>query len=97
MSVEQVENAASAIAIPFTYGNVAIQIGKQKVGTANEHSHKWTMFLRGAANQDLSYAVSKVVFTLHPDFANHIRGVSTRMLAYTPMLTFGAAMNECNA
>jgi YEATS domain-containing protein 4 len=76
MSEEQVAAACAAPCIPITYGNIAFQLGKNRTGSATEHSHRWTVFVRGAANQDISYAVSKVVFTLHPTITDHIREVT---------------------
>jgi hypothetical protein len=43
---------------PFVYGTAAFWLGN-KAPTA-EMSHKWTVFLRGLENEDLSYFVEKV-------------------------------------
>jgi len=37
------------------------------------HTHKWTLYLRGANNEDLSGVINKVVFHLHPSFAQPVR------------------------
>ncbi len=74
MAEEQIARAIAAPCIPISYGTIAFQIGKNKVGSAQEHSHKWMVFVRGASNQDISYAISKVVFTLHPSFDEPVRG-----------------------
>ena len=37
------------------------------------HSHKWTVYLRGPENEDLSHVISKVVFNLHPSFKEAAR------------------------
>jgi YEATS domain-containing protein 4 len=75
MSVREVEDAARALYVPFVCGTISWWLGRKSgSGTAAEHSHKWTVFVRGADNRDLTYAVSKVVFTLHSSFQNHIRG-----------------------
>ena len=36
----------------------------------NAHSHRWTVFLRGLENEDLSYFISSVTFGLHSSFIN---------------------------
>jgi len=55
---------------PFVYGSAAFWLGKQPEGAM---SHKWTVFLRGLENEDLSYFIEKVSFTLHPSFDQHVR------------------------
>ncbi|KAL6063735.1 YEATS domain-containing protein 4, variant 2 [Balamuthia mandrillaris] len=55
------------------YGNKAWWLGKK----ADElHTHRWTAFVRGpAGDEDISYFVKKVVFTLHPSFKDPVRVV----------------------
>ncbi|XP_057867844.1 transcription initiation factor TFIID subunit 14b isoform X1 [Cryptomeria japonica] len=58
------------IAIPIVYGTVSFWLGKK----ADEyHSHKWTVYIRGATNEDLGVAIKRVVFQLHPSFNNPTR------------------------
>lgn len=38
-------------------------------------SHKWTVYVRGASNEDLSAVIKRVVFLLHPSFNNPTRVV----------------------
>jgi YEATS domain-containing protein 4 len=40
-------------------------------------SHKWTVYVRGASNEDLTAVVKKVVFQLHPSFNNPTRVVES--------------------
>ena len=40
-------------------------------------SHKWTIYVRGATNEDLSVVVKRVVFQLHSSFNNPTRVVET--------------------
>ncbi|KAK9748212.1 hypothetical protein RND81_02G043600 [Saponaria officinalis] len=62
--------------IPIAYGNVAFWLGKK----ASEYqSHRWTVYVRGAANEDLGVAVKRVVFQLHSSFNN-----PTRVVEYPP-------------
>lgn len=39
-----------------------------------EHTHRWIVFVRHPDDLDLTFAISKVVFTLHSSFPDHIRG-----------------------
>ncbi len=38
-------------------------------------SHKWTVYVRGANNEDLGVVIKRVVFQLHPSFSNPTRTV----------------------
>jgi YEATS domain-containing protein 4 len=73
---ESVVSGATALppCVPISYGSIAFNVGKGRLASHPDHTHKWTVFLRGAYNQDITYAISKVVFSLHPSFADHIRG-----------------------
>ena len=56
----------------IVFGNVSWWLGKD----ADEaHTHRWVTFVRGPNNEDISYFIKKVVFTLHPSFQNPVRGV----------------------
>lgn len=57
---------------PIIYGNIAWWLGKKADDTK---THRWTAYVRGPHNEDLSYFISKVVFTLHPSFPIPIRVV----------------------
>ena len=58
------------LVVPVCYGTCAYWLGKK----ADEyHSHKWTVYLRGPENEDLSHVISKVVFNLHPSFKEAAR------------------------
>lgn len=39
------------------------------------NSHKWTVYVRSATNEDLSVIVKRAVFQLHPSFHNPTRVV----------------------
>lgn len=52
-------------------GSIAFYLGKK----AQEYqTHSWTLYVRGPQDEDLSAFVSKVAFTLHPSFAQPVRG-----------------------
>ncbi|XP_058085085.1 transcription initiation factor TFIID subunit 14b isoform X3 [Magnolia sinica] len=62
------------ISIPIVYGTISFWLGKK----ASEYqSHKWTVYVRGATNEDLSVVVKRVVFQLHPSFNNPTRVVES--------------------
>jgi len=55
------------------YGSIAFWLGKK----ADEKiSHKWVVYVRGLNNEDISYFIKEVVFTLHESFENHVRVVN---------------------
>lgn len=45
------------------------------VPRCRSQSHKWTTYVRSANNEDLSVLIKKVVFQLHPSFANPTRSI----------------------
>jgi YEATS domain-containing protein 4 len=59
--------------LPIVYGSIAGYLGKK----ADElQTHEWTLFIRGPNQHDdhlSSVVISKVVFQLHPSFAQPIR------------------------
>ncbi|KHN25442.1 transcription initiation factor TFIID subunit 14b [Glycine soja] len=62
------------ISIPIVYGNVAFWLGKK----ASEYqSHKWTVYVRGATNEDLGTIIKHAVFQLHSSFNNPTRVVES--------------------
>ena len=56
---------------PILYGSVATYLGRKAEETK---THRWSIYLRGVNNEDLSYIISKVVISLHVSFANPVRG-----------------------
>ncbi|WCJ39724.1 hypothetical protein M5689_020690 [Euphorbia peplus] len=62
------------ISIPIVYGNISFWLGKK----ANEYqSHKWTVYVRGATNEDISMVIKQVVFQLHSSFNNPTRVIDS--------------------
>lgn len=56
--------------LPFVYGSVAFYLGKK----ADEFStHKWSLYLRGPNDEDISHCIAKVIFELHPSFSQPLR------------------------
>ena len=57
---------------PFIYGSIAFWLGKK----AEEFiSHKWCVYVRGLNNEDISYFIREVHFTLHPSFTDNVRKI----------------------
>jgi YEATS domain-containing protein 4 len=61
------------VACPIVCGSIAHWLGKKADESA---THKWTLYVRGPNNEDLSTFVAQVAFTLHPSFSEPVRGTS---------------------
>ncbi|KNA19851.1 hypothetical protein SOVF_057580 isoform B [Spinacia oleracea] len=62
------------ISVPIVYGTIAFWLGRK---ATESQSHRWTVYVRGGTNEDLSVVVKRVVFQLHPSFNNPIRVVDS--------------------
>ncbi|KAL8246889.1 hypothetical protein R6Q59_008105 [Mikania micrantha] len=62
------------ICVPIAYGTISFWLGKKATET---QSHMWTVYVRGATNEDLGVVIKKVVFQLHPSFSNARRVVES--------------------
>ncbi|QLG70347.1 hypothetical protein HG535_0A02860 [Zygotorulaspora mrakii] len=61
---------------PIIYGNTAKKLGEKRPPNAPaEHTHLWTIFVRGPQNEDISYIIKRVVFKLHDTYPNATRTV----------------------
>jgi YEATS domain-containing protein 4 len=58
----------------FVYGTTAKWLGPD---ADPNHTHQWTVFVRGLENEDLSYILSSVSFHLHSSFAEPTRTINT--------------------
>lgn len=56
----------------LVYGNIAFPLGKK---AEEGRTHRWICYVRGVQNEDLSYMIKKVIFSLHPSFPNPKRVV----------------------
>lgn len=54
----------------IVYGSIAFWLGKK---SEQNLTHKWCVYVRGNNNEDISYFVKEVVFTLHATFENNVR------------------------
>lgn len=73
--MEEEANHTEEIVFPYVYGSLAFSMGKK----GDSYTHKWICYVRGVNNEDLSYLIEKVVFTLHSSFTNPVRGSSSPM------------------
>lgn len=60
---------------PFVYGSAAFKIDSG--ATAEGHSHRWTVYIRGLDNEDMSTYIDHVTFILHNTYTNPNRIVYT--------------------
>ncbi|KAI9804073.1 MAG: hypothetical protein M1825_001474 [Sarcosagium campestre] len=62
---------------PFVFGNIArpIDDAKRPEGVPAEHSHQWTVWVKGVDGEDISYWLKKVQFKLHETYANAVRTI----------------------
>lgn len=60
--------------VPIVYGTMAFWLGRKATET---QSHKWTVYVRGATNEDLGVVIKRVEFRLHPSFNNPVRVVDS--------------------
>ncbi|AMD19699.1 HCL452Cp [Eremothecium sinecaudum] len=67
-----------SITRPIIYGNTAKKIGDFRPPNAPaEHTHMWTIFVRGPQGEDISYFIKKVVFKLHETYPTPVRVVDS--------------------
>jgi YEATS domain-containing protein 4 len=62
--------SAASFCRPIVYGSVASAIKKPD----GDHTHRWTLYVRGFNDEDISSYVKKVVFKLHESFQQPNRG-----------------------
>ncbi|RPA87866.1 putative histone acetyltransferase subunit [Ascobolus immersus RN42] len=62
---------------PIVYGTVARRVPPEERGPnfPPDHTHRWTVFVKGIHGRDISHFVKKVQFKLHETYANRIRNV----------------------
>jgi YEATS domain-containing protein 4 len=62
----------TVVVCPIVYGSAAFYLGKKGKG-GETSTHRWTLFVRGPNDEDLSTFVSKIAFSLHESFAEPVR------------------------
>lgn len=76
MPVKRIKDIS--ISRPIIYGNNAVpmQPADRKKNTPEDHTHKWTIFVRDPSGKDdLCYFIKKVTFTLHDTYEQPLRVV----------------------
>ncbi|KAI3401852.1 hypothetical protein diail_6411 [Diaporthe ilicicola] len=62
---------------PFIYGTTARPFDPEKnpkpPGTPEDHTHSWTVFVKGIDDVDITYWLKRVQFKLHESIPNHVR------------------------
>jgi transcription initiation factor IIF auxiliary subunit len=61
-----------SVSRPIYFGSVAAPLNGKKASDP-DHTHKWTVMIKGLNNEDLSYYIKKVVFKLHETYPNPLR------------------------
>lgn len=72
VSPSNVDNTIRTIAKPFVYGSIASKI-TDFTDIPEEHTHRWTVYVRPYHNEDISLYVSRVEFRLHDSFYQPVR------------------------
>ncbi|XWS33849.1 hypothetical protein CRYUN_Cryun22dG0118400 [Craigia yunnanensis] len=62
------------ICVPIVYRTIAFYLGRK---ASESQSHRWTVYVSGAANEDLGAVIKHVVFQVHPSFNNPVRIVES--------------------
>ena len=76
--------ANTTTCFPIAYGSIAFYLGKQ--ATDETKTHKWTLYVRHPdPTYDLSKAISKVIFQLHPSFPQPTRELTCPPYEVTEM------------
>jgi YEATS domain-containing protein 4 len=64
---------------PFVYGTIAKpfndETNPKPPGTPADHTHSWTVFVKGVDDADITYWCKKVQFKLHESIPNPLRSM----------------------
>jgi YEATS domain-containing protein 4 len=67
------------IARPFIYGTTAKpfdpKTNPKPAGVPDDHTHSWSVFVKGIDDTDITYWLRRVQFKLHESIPNHVRMV----------------------
>ena len=61
----------------LVYGSIAkpFDVNHRPPGVNADHTHQWSVYLKGIDNEDISYWLKKVQFKLHETYTNPLRTV----------------------
>ncbi|KAL1869082.1 hypothetical protein VTK73DRAFT_3390 [Phialemonium thermophilum] len=66
---------------PFIYGTTARPFDEKTnpkpPGVPDDHTHSWTVFVKGVEDTDITYWLRRVQFKLHESIPNHVRMVES--------------------
>ena len=92
---------------PIIYGNITYKLPSAPEKTLlpttrgnhqdeNQDWYRWTVYVRGVENEDLSYFIKKVVFYIHDSFASPVRVIEKSPFELTEigMLTQNHSSNN---
>lgn len=75
---------------PFVYGTTAKPFDEKTnpkpPGVPDDHTHSWTVFVKGIDDVDITYWLRRVQFKLHESIPNHVRSPSL-LLPHRPTPT----------
>ncbi|KAG7007781.1 hypothetical protein G7Y79_00008g024190 [Physcia stellaris] len=62
---------------PFVYGSIAklFDPANRPAGINPDHTHQWSVYVRGVDGEDISYWLRKVQFKLHETYPNSLRTI----------------------
>lgn len=61
---------------PFIVGTTAVPFSESNprpVGAPDNHTHSWSVFVKGLEDTDITYWLRRVQFKLHESIPNHVR------------------------
>ncbi|CAG8613352.1 10591_t:CDS:2 [Diversispora eburnea] len=70
------------VVYPIVYGNVANVLPQKKIPDS-DHTHRWTVSVKGLNGADISHFVKKVTFKLHETYSNPVRVVEQQPFEIT--------------
>ncbi|KAI6197800.1 hypothetical protein M3Y94_01267600 [Aphelenchoides besseyi] len=72
--MDQIDRVNNTLVKPIVYGNSAEALGRK---TADNHTHRWRMFVRPFFDEDITKYVRKVQFRLHESYKNPLRTIES--------------------
>ncbi|KAI6181717.1 hypothetical protein M3Y98_00859100 [Aphelenchoides besseyi] len=72
--MEQIDRVNKTLVKPIVYGNSAEALSRK---TADNHTHRWRMFVRPFFDEDVTKYIRKVQFRLHESYKNPLRTVES--------------------
>lgn len=82
---DHIPSTISSLIYNTVYGSIAkpIDPAHRKDGTHQDHTHEWTVYVKGVDDEDISYWLKKVQFKLHETYPNSSRMVEAPPFSVT--------------